>query len=173
MAAEESRLSRWARRKAETRRKEERKAAEPPAEAPPPALPALADAEDAAEAVAPEDLPDIETLTADSDFTVFMRKGVPEILKRAALRKLWLSDPIFNFQDGLVEYGEDYTDAARVIPGMQSAWRAGTGYLRPEAAEPASGDDAAVEAQPGEETPVEPEDDADGTPPNEPPAAGG
>jgi hypothetical protein len=31
----------------------------------------------------------ISTLTAHSDFTVFMHKDVPEHVRRAALRKLW------------------------------------------------------------------------------------
>jgi hypothetical protein len=33
---------------------------------------------------------DIAALTAQSDFTVFMRKDVPEELRRAALRRLWV-----------------------------------------------------------------------------------
>ena len=33
---------------------------------------------------------DIGALTADSDFTVFMRQDVPEDVRRAALRRLWV-----------------------------------------------------------------------------------
>jgi hypothetical protein len=33
---------------------------------------------------------DASTLTIDSDFTVFMGKGVPEEVRRAALRRLWV-----------------------------------------------------------------------------------
>jgi hypothetical protein len=33
---------------------------------------------------------DIDSLTADSDFTVFMRKEVPEDVRRAVLRRLWV-----------------------------------------------------------------------------------
>jgi hypothetical protein len=33
---------------------------------------------------------DIDALTAESDFNVFMRKEVPEDLRRAALRRLWV-----------------------------------------------------------------------------------
>ncbi len=51
-----------------------------------------------------ESLPDIETLTYDSDFSVFLREGVPERLKQAALRKLWLSDAVFANLDGLNDY---------------------------------------------------------------------
>jgi Protein of unknown function (DUF3306) len=32
---------------------------------------------------------DINALKAESDFTVFMQKDVPEAVRRAALRKLW------------------------------------------------------------------------------------
>jgi hypothetical protein len=34
--------------------------------------------------------PDIGALTVDSDFTVFMHKDVPESVRRAALRRLWV-----------------------------------------------------------------------------------
>jgi Protein of unknown function (DUF3306) len=65
-------------------------------------------AEDAREVGLPEvdieSLPDIGTLTYDSDFSVFLREGVPERLKQAALRKLWLSDPVFANLDGLNDY---------------------------------------------------------------------
>jgi hypothetical protein len=37
----------------------------------------------------PASLVDIGSLTVDSDFTVFMRKDVPEDVRRIALRKLW------------------------------------------------------------------------------------
>jgi hypothetical protein len=37
----------------------------------------------------PAILVDIGTLTTESDFTVFMRKDVPEDLRRSALRTLW------------------------------------------------------------------------------------
>lgn len=74
-------------------------------------------------------LPDIDTLTANSDFSVFMQKGVPGSLRRRALRKLWKSDPIFAFQDGLTDYQEDYTDAATVIEGMKTSYKVGRGFL--------------------------------------------
>ncbi|MBU0723666.1 MAG: DUF3306 domain-containing protein [Alphaproteobacteria bacterium] len=74
-------------------------------------------------------LPDIDTLTANSDFSVFMNKGVPGSLRRRALRKLWKSDPIFAFQDGLTDYQEDYTDAATVIEGMKTSYKVGRGFL--------------------------------------------
>jgi hypothetical protein len=53
-------------------------------------------------------LPNVETLTYESDYTVFLRPNVPLELHRAALRKLW-SFPAFNQTDGLTSYAEDYS----------------------------------------------------------------
>jgi hypothetical protein len=38
----------------------------------------------------PDALIDIGSLTVDSDFTVFIRKEVPEHIRLAALRRLWV-----------------------------------------------------------------------------------
>jgi len=54
-------------------------------------------------------LPDIDTLEEESDFRVFMSDGVPDKLRRLALRKLWSSNPLFGFRDGLNDYDEDFT----------------------------------------------------------------
>jgi hypothetical protein len=90
-------LSRWSRRKAEARQQEQAPAAEPPvAPEPEPEIDLAA-------------LPSIDSLTADSDFSLFLRKGVPPVLKAAALRKLWLVEPsVVNYQ-ALVEYNWDFT----------------------------------------------------------------
>ncbi len=79
-----------------------------------------------------EDLPDVESLDKDSDYRGFMREGVPGKLRNMALRKLWLSDPAFSYIDGMVEYGEDFTDAATVIEGMKSIYEVGKGYITEE-----------------------------------------
>ena len=98
MTADEPFLSRWSRRK-----RDEREHARTPA-----------DEVDEAEAgekpaeISPEDLPDIDTLHKDSDFTVFMREGVPEEIRNLALRKLWTSDPVLANVDGLNDYDGDY-----------------------------------------------------------------
>jgi len=151
MTSDESRLSRWSRRKAETRAS--RGAAAPelrqdgaapevreenadlPVDA---AKPGETGQEAPGQETPPPDLPDIDTLNAESDFTAFMKKGVPKALRRQALRKLWASDPVFNVIDGLEEYGEDYTDAASVVEGMKSAWEVGKGYPKEEKQEPSA-----------------------------------
>jgi hypothetical protein len=56
-----------------------------------------------------EDLPDIDLLTYQSDFTVFLREGVPDALHRLALAKLWRSDPLLANLDGLNDYDWDFT----------------------------------------------------------------
>ena len=63
-----------------------------------PELPVLTDA----------DMPAIDTLTENSDFSGFMSSGVSDELRNLALRKLFAA-PDFNIRDGLDEYDEDYT----------------------------------------------------------------
>ena len=50
--------------------------------------PAVADGQSTARH--PTALIDVSALTANSDFTVFMREDVPEDVRRAALRRLWV-----------------------------------------------------------------------------------
>ncbi|MCZ6465922.1 MAG: DUF3306 domain-containing protein [Alphaproteobacteria bacterium] len=82
----------------------------PAASAPEGGLPAVAPGEDTpAGEDAAKDLPPIDGLDKDSDYTPFLGDGVPEKLARAAMRKLWRSDPIFAFRDGLDDYDEDFS----------------------------------------------------------------
>lgn len=62
-------------------------------------------------------LPKLEDLTADSDMTVFFRKGVPEGLRNAALRKSWALDPaIRNYVNPALDYAYDW-NAPGGVPG--------------------------------------------------------
>ena len=54
------------------------------------------------------DMPPLESLTADSDYRGFMSSKVSESLRRAALKKLFLSAQ-FNVIDELDDYAEDFT----------------------------------------------------------------
>jgi hypothetical protein len=104
-------LSRWARRKAEVQRQEQA-----PSEADTGAAVPVVDVE---EEIDPATLPPIDSLTAESDFSLFLRKGVPPALKAAALRKLWLVEPsVVNYQP-LVEYNWDFTAPGygQLLPG--------------------------------------------------------
>lgn len=105
--SKESVLSRW------SRRKHEAELAEPIAET---ALPVENETEQTALAAETEsqplltdaDMPPIESLNEDSDFSGFMSAGVSDELRNLALRKLFRA-PVFNIRDGLDEYDEDYT----------------------------------------------------------------
>ena len=119
-----------------------------------------------AEALAELNLPDPDTMRRGDDFSAFMAKAVPERLRRRALRRLWTSNPVLANLDELLEYGEDYTDAATVVENMQTVYKLGKGMLAQEtpeegAARTDAGADAAAED--GDEG-GRPEEPADGTP---------
>ena len=126
-------LSRWSRRKEEARR------AEAAPEPPPEEVSGLPLAEGAGPAAAPEltpeeiaQLPKVEELTADTDISGFLRRGVPESLRNAALRKMWTLDPaIRDFEGHARDYAYDWN-----VPGGVP----GTGPLGP-------GDDVAAMAR--------------------------
>jgi hypothetical protein len=84
-----------------------------------------------AAAVAPEiALPDVDSLTFDSDFTVFMTGKVDESVKRAALRTL-LHDPRFNVMDGLDVYIDDYSIPSPMSPDILAQLRHSIDVLNP------------------------------------------
>ena len=61
-----------------------------------------------APALTDEDMPPIESLNEESDFSMFMSRGVSDELRNLALKKLFKA-AVFNVRDGLDEYDEDYT----------------------------------------------------------------
>jgi hypothetical protein len=63
------------------------------------------------------ELPSIDALTIDSDYSGFMQPGVDESLKRGALKKLF-SDPRFNVMDGLDVYIDDYSKPDPIEPDL-------------------------------------------------------
>ena len=74
------------------------------------------------EDVAPEfdlsTLPKLEELTGSTDITAFLRKGVPEHLRNAALRKSWALDPaIRNYVNPALEYAYDWNTPGGVPGG--------------------------------------------------------
>jgi len=72
-------------------------------------------------------LPDPDSMMMGDDFSAFMSKAVPDRLRRRALRRLWLANPALANLDGLLDYGEDFTDSATVIENMQTAYQVGKG----------------------------------------------
>jgi hypothetical protein len=62
-------------------------------------------------------LPKLEELTETTDITGFLRKGVPEHLRNAALRKSWALDPaIRNYVNPALDYAYDWNTPGGV-PG--------------------------------------------------------
>jgi len=102
------------------------------------------DAKPDADILAEFDLPDPDTLRQGDDFSAFLQAAVPERLRRRALRRLWLSNPALANLDALVDYGEDYTDAATVVANLQTAYQVGRGIVRrvSDMAEAAADEDA-------------------------------
>lgn len=82
-------------------------------------------------AVRPEDLPPVESLTFDSDFSAYLRANIDESLKRAALKKL-LHDPRFNIMDGLDTYIDDYSKDDPIPDEMLKKLDHARGILFPE-----------------------------------------
>ena len=76
------------------------------------------------------DLPDPDTLVMGDDFSVFMSKTVPDRIRRRALRILWRSNPVLANVDMLVDYGEDFTDAAMAVENIQTTYQVGKGMLK-------------------------------------------
>lgn len=128
----ESRLQRWSRKKTETRR-------EPEPPTPPVREPELSPEEQdlAINEALPEhevlekySLPDPDNIELGTDITGFMRKEIPELLRRRALRSLWKSNPVLAVLDGLNDYDEDFTDAASAGNIVKTLYKVGQGFDR-------------------------------------------
>jgi hypothetical protein len=177
MAETEGFVGRWARLKREARSGQQSadkpssaEGAAPAADGGRPVAPteeaqqpeAKADAE--TPAVDPASLPDVESLTYQSDYGAFLQKGVPTELRNQALQKLWRSDPVLANLDGLLEYGEDYSAVGTKKMVVRTAYRVGRGMIdwalaepepKPETPQVAGADEA-----PATRTAVEPADEA-------------
>lgn len=117
-------LERWARRKqqqsgsgAKTPGSDHRAKVPADAVASPAAHSATADVVRDSGSTPEPPLPSIDDLTAETDITGFLRKGVPEELKRLALRKMWSLDPAIR---DFVEIAENQYDwnAVNGVPGF-------------------------------------------------------
>lgn len=105
-------LSRWSKRKQELRAE---------AQAPRPAQPV------APTTPAPE-LPPVEKLNMDSDYSGFFHPKVDEALRRTALKKLF-NDPHFNIMDGLDTYIDDYSITEPIPAAMMAEMKSAQNIL--------------------------------------------
>jgi hypothetical protein len=67
----------------------------------------------------PSTLPPIESISASSDIRLFLAPGVPEGIKRAALRRAWATDPAIRDFVGVAENQWDFNKPDS-IPGFGS-----------------------------------------------------
>lgn len=75
-------------------------------------------------------LPNPEKIKREKSLDVFFKEGVPDRLRQIALRRVWRLNPIIRFADSEInDYHEDFTDAATVIEGMETAYKVGKGYV--------------------------------------------
>ncbi|MGF7211216.1 hypothetical protein GGE65_005832 [Skermanella aerolata] len=122
-------LGRWARLK-RTRAAE---VSEPAAEIPevPEAEPELFD---------PASLPALDTLDAVSDYTAFLKPGVPRELRTMALRRAWATDPAITGYKTLADYDWDFNapgyGALRVTDNVKELADRVFGLLKAEEPEP-------------------------------------
>jgi hypothetical protein len=104
-------LARWSQRKQEAKQPESKSAAE--ADVPK----ELVAEGDATQPFDLSSLPKLEDLTGTTDITGFLRKGVPEQLRNAVLRKSWALDPaIRNYVNPALDYAYDWNTPGGV-PG--------------------------------------------------------
>jgi hypothetical protein len=115
--AEDSFVARWSRRKLRARADapaatvEKSRLVQPAPEAPvsdASGATSAAPVTNALQVTAQVDLPAVESLTPDSDFSPFMKPEVDARLRNQALKTLF-RDPGFNVMDGLDIYIDDYT----------------------------------------------------------------
>lgn len=107
--SEEDFLARWSRRKRESRAEPANPAAAQ--SAPPPEV------KDDANELDLSSLPSIDEIDAATDITTFLRKGIPQDLSRAALRRAWAADPVIRDFVGLAENAWDFNDPT-AMPGF-------------------------------------------------------
>lgn len=129
MSEPENFLARWSRRKREIEDLEAKKPQEAPGgeSASDPTSPQdtveAAGAEGAADKVPesenfdPASLPPLDSITAETDISGYFARGVPGDLARAALRRVWTTDPAIRDFVGLAENAWDF-NAPETIPGF-------------------------------------------------------
>lgn len=154
-------LTRWSRRKAEAKQAEP---APVPLRTPGESDPAAPEPE-----IDLDLLPSLEELTEATDITGFLKKGVPEALRNAALRKMWETDVAIRDYIGPADFQWDFNSGTpfagygTLTPGADIA-----GMVREiadyhlkavvDAEIPAEDGPAALPVQPGVNLPA-PEDD--------------
>jgi hypothetical protein len=74
-------------------------------------------------------LPDPDAMVQGDDFKAFLRKAVPEHLRKRALRTLWRSNPVLACVDGLNDYDDDYLTGSFGQGPISTTYQVGKGML--------------------------------------------
>ncbi|UCC15312.1 MAG: DUF3306 domain-containing protein [Gammaproteobacteria bacterium] len=173
-------LHRWSRRKIDAEQRADE--SELPAES---VAPEPADVDDVEPVtLTDEDMPPLDELDEDADYSGFLSSGVSEQLRKKALRKLFHGAK-FNICDGMDDYAEDYTNfeplgdviTADMKFEMEQAMKKALAAEKDESASDVSGeleveaedevDAVAAEStaeQPGQDNEMAPEEDEDAKP---------
>jgi hypothetical protein len=77
----------------------------------------------------PASLPPIELLDAASDFSAFLKPGVPAALRSAALRKAWVADPMIRDYLSPLDYGWDFNAPGGLPFGFADTLGEGAGKV--------------------------------------------
>jgi hypothetical protein len=132
-------------------------------------------AESCAPAFDPASLPPIESIAAETDIRAFLAAGVPAELTRAALRRVWTSDPAIRDFVGLADYDWDFNApgamagfgplegadalraqmARRLGPGSAEGGAGATFDHGPAAEQAAPASDARVHDRPSQPTQIQ------------------
>ncbi|SOE18427.1 uncharacterized protein DUF3306 [Hoeflea halophila] len=70
---------------------------------------------------------DLDKVEYGFDFSLFMKRGVPDALRKKALKKFFNSNPVLANLDGLNDYDEDYNNPLHMV--YKSSWDVGRGFL--------------------------------------------
>lgn len=140
-------LSRWSRRK---RAVVEEETTAPEAAPKPEAEPDTPEEE--AALLADLNLPMPESLKPGDDFSAFMADGVPQFLRKRALRVLWRSNPVLANLDGLNDYDDDFRSPELTQKVLATAYQVGRGIVSQMAEPEPSVDLEDVEHTSGENT---------------------
>jgi Protein of unknown function (DUF3306) len=115
--SDEEFLARWSRLKGKARADNDAPQPAEPTQARGPAPPSDGVEDPPTPDVDLSSLPPLDSIDAATDIAAFLRKGIPQELSRAALRRAWTTDPAIRDFVGLAENAWDFNDPT-AMPGF-------------------------------------------------------
>jgi len=70
---------------------------------------------------------DLDQVEYGFDFSIFLKRGVPDPLRKKALQKFFNSNPVLANLDGLNDYDEDFNNPLHMV--YKSTWDVARGFL--------------------------------------------